>query len=240
MLNFKKTLTTLVLAGSLLSNTSHADIIISGTRIIYDENKKDVSIRLENKGTRPLLVQNWIDLGNDNADPGSIKAPFVSTPPVSRIEPKHGQSVKVMFTQTTALPKDRESVFWFNVLEVPPKADANKEENKSLLQLAFRTRIKLFYRPSGLTLSADKAHTRLTFTRDGQHYILKNDSPYHINILGLKETANSRDLAEEGTMIAPYSQFTLPAAAGLPAGNHYSLTLIDDFGAINTYPLSLN
>lgn len=40
MLNFKKTLTTLVLAGSLLSNTSHADIIISGTRIIYDENKK--------------------------------------------------------------------------------------------------------------------------------------------------------------------------------------------------------
>lgn len=81
MLNFKKTLTTLVLAGSLLSNTSHADIIISGTRIIYDENKKDVSIRLENKGTRPLLVQNWIDLGNDNADPGSIKAPFVSTPP---------------------------------------------------------------------------------------------------------------------------------------------------------------
>ena len=57
MLNFKKTLTTLVLAGSLLCNTSHADIIISGTRIIYDENKKDVSIRLENKGTRPLLVE---------------------------------------------------------------------------------------------------------------------------------------------------------------------------------------
>lgn len=109
-----------------------------------------------------------------------------------------------------------------------------------MMQIAIRSRIKLFYRPSGLTLSADKAHTRLTFTRDGQHYILKNDSPYHINILGLKETANSRDLAEEGTMIAPYSQFTLPAAAGLPAGNHYSLTLIDDFGAINTYPLSLN
>lgn len=44
MLNFKKTLTTLVLAGSLLSNTSHADIIISGTRIIYDENKKRMSV----------------------------------------------------------------------------------------------------------------------------------------------------------------------------------------------------
>ena len=136
------------------------------------------------------------------------------------------------------LPADRESLFYLNLLDIPPLPENSADKN--MMQIAIRSRIKLFYRPSGLTLSADKAHTRLTFTRDGQHYILKNDSPYHINILGLKETANSRDLAEEGTMIAPYSQFTLPAAAGLPAGNHYSLTLIDDFGAINTYPLSLN
>ncbi|WP_404855631.1 fimbria/pilus periplasmic chaperone [Escherichia coli] len=26
-----------------------------------------------------------------------------------------------MYTASTSLPKDRESVFWFNVLEVPPK-----------------------------------------------------------------------------------------------------------------------
>ena len=78
MLNFKKTLTTLVLAGSLLSNTSHADIIISGTRIIYDENKKMSVSASENKGTRPLLVQNWIDLGNDNADRGAVLRPHSS------------------------------------------------------------------------------------------------------------------------------------------------------------------
>ncbi|WP_146673271.1 fimbria/pilus periplasmic chaperone, partial [Salmonella enterica] len=114
-----------------------ADIIISGTRIIYDANKKDVSVRLENKGKSPLLVQNWIDLGNDNAEPGSIKAPFAATPPVSRIESKRGQSIKIMYTGAESLPKDRESVFWFNVLEVPPKADTSQEENKNLLQLAF-------------------------------------------------------------------------------------------------------
>ncbi|ECO0045214.1 fimbria/pilus periplasmic chaperone, partial [Salmonella enterica subsp. enterica serovar Infantis] len=94
MLYVKKSLTAIVLASAVFSTFSYADIIISGTRIVYDENKKDVSIRLENKGTRPLLVQNWIDLGNDNDDPGRIKAPFVSTPPVSRVEPKRGQSVK--------------------------------------------------------------------------------------------------------------------------------------------------
>ncbi|MEJ1983027.1 fimbria/pilus periplasmic chaperone, partial [Acinetobacter baumannii] len=73
MLYVKKSLTAIVLASTVFSTFSYADIIISGTRIVYDENKKDVSIRLENKGTRPLLVQNWIDLGNDNDDPGSIK-----------------------------------------------------------------------------------------------------------------------------------------------------------------------
>lgn len=59
------------------------------------------------------------------------------------MEPKRGQTVKVMYTGATALPKDRESVYWFNVLEVPPKPK-DAQADKNLLQLAFRTRIKLF------------------------------------------------------------------------------------------------
>lgn len=234
MLNFKKTLTTLVLAGSLLSNTSHADIIISGTRIIYDENKKDVSIRLDNKGTRPLLVQNWIDLGNDNADPGSIKAPFVSTPPVSRIEPKHGQSVKVMFTQTTALPKDRESVFWFNVLEVPPKADANKEENKSLLQLAFRTRIKLFYRPAGLQGSPAEATKQLKWQMGNEqgHTTLKvnNPTPYYVSFNDAVVTVGGKRYTVDATMVAPLSNasFNVKGLQNTVSGKL-------DYHAINDY-----
>lgn len=34
-----------------------ADIVISGTRIIYPQSAKDVIISLENRGQRPLLVQ---------------------------------------------------------------------------------------------------------------------------------------------------------------------------------------
>lgn len=117
----RKTVSTLFISTLLASAPVFADIIISGTRIIYIADKKDVNVRLENKGNRPLLIQNWLDTGDDNADPSQIKVPFTSTPPVSRIEPKRGQTVKVMFTGTTQLPADRESVFWFNVLEVPPK-----------------------------------------------------------------------------------------------------------------------
>ena len=132
------------------SSSSIADIVISGTRVIYKSDQKSVNVRLENKGNNPLLVQSWLDTGDDNAEPGSITVPFTATPPVSRIDAKRGQTIKLMYTASTSLPKDRESVFWFNVLEVPPKPDAEKVANQSLLQLAFRTRIKLFYRPDGL------------------------------------------------------------------------------------------
>lgn len=122
----KKNVSVLFISTLLTSAPAFADIIISGTRIIYFADKKDVNVRLENKGNRPLLIQNWLDTGDDNADPSQIKVPFTSTPPVSRIEPKRGQTVKVMFTGTTQLSADRESVFWFNVLEVPPRKMPNQ------------------------------------------------------------------------------------------------------------------
>ncbi|WP_218722727.1 fimbria/pilus periplasmic chaperone, partial [Escherichia coli] len=48
-----------------------ADIVISGTRVIYKSDQKSVNVRLENKGNNPLLVQSWLDTGDDNAEPGS-------------------------------------------------------------------------------------------------------------------------------------------------------------------------
>ncbi|MEZ2635801.1 molecular chaperone [Morganella morganii] len=231
----KKTILTLLLL--TMTFVSRANVIINSTRVIYPQGSKEVPVQLFNTGTQQALVQAWIDDGNADSTPETANVPFILTPPVVKIDGKNGQQLRVKMTPAQ-LPADRESLFYLNLLDIPPLPENSADKN--MMQIAIRSRIKLFYRPSGLTLSADKAHTRLAFTRDGQHYILKNDSPYHINILGLKTTADGRDLADEGTMIAPYAQFTLPAASGLPAGNHYALTLIDDFGAINTYPLSLN
>ena len=68
----KKTVSALFVSTLLASAPAFADIIISGTRIIYNADKKDVNVRLENKGNRPLLIQNWLDTGDDNADPSQI------------------------------------------------------------------------------------------------------------------------------------------------------------------------
>lgn len=53
--------TTAVFAASHAS----ADIVISGTRIVYPESSKDVIVNLDNRGAKPLLVQSWLDDGRD-------------------------------------------------------------------------------------------------------------------------------------------------------------------------------
>ncbi|EFA28624.1 Gram-negative pili assembly chaperone domain protein [Haemophilus influenzae HK1212] len=99
-------------------------MIITGTRVIYPAGQKNVIVKLENNDDSAALVQAWIDNGNPNADPKYTKTPFVITPPVSRVEAKSGQSLRITFTGGEPLPEDRESLFYFNLLDIPPKPDA--------------------------------------------------------------------------------------------------------------------
>lgn len=154
----------------------NADIVISGTRIVYPASSKDVIVNLDNRGNKPLLVQTWLDDGRDGVDPQELKLPFVITPPVSRIDPQKGQSLRITY-MGSALPQDRESLFWFNVLEIPPKSKAKEGESLNQLQLAFRTRIKLFFRPDGLKGTPGDAVANLKWSQKKKairfHYLPK-------------------------------------------------------------------
>ncbi|SQI42972.1 Chaperone protein focC precursor [Leminorella richardii] len=219
-----------------LSAPAQADIVISGTRIVYKESQKSVNVRLENRGENPLLVQNWLDTGNDNVDPSQISVPFNSTPPVSRIDSKRGQTVKVMYTAASALPKDRESVFWFNVLEVPPKPADGETAGKNMLQLAFRTRIKLFYRPEGLNgipSEAPKALVWSTGVEKGVAVVIaKNPTPYHVSFSSLNLNAGGRKYEIESQMVVPFGETRYPVKGikSIPRQAKISFSAINDFG----------
>ncbi|EIT3897949.1 TPA: fimbrial chaperone [Escherichia coli] len=233
----KTTVSALFISALLTSAPVFADIVISGTRIIYDANKKDVSVRLENKGNRPLLVQNWLDTGDDNADPSQIKVPFASTPPVSRIEPKRGQTIKIAYTSATPLSSDRESVFWFNVLEVPPKI-SNTPTDNNMLQLAFRTRIKLFYRPSGLQGQSFEAPTKIKWqviSQQGKAFIQANNpTPYYVSFNQISLDANGRKYSVEASMVAPFAQaeFAVKGLSNSVSTGKITYQAISDFGGM--------
>lgn len=218
------------------SSSAIADIVISGTRVVYKSEQKSVNVRLENKGNNPLLVQSWLDTGDDNAEPGSINVPFTATPPVSRIDGKRGQTIKLMYTGRSALPKDRESVFWFNVLEVPPKPDAEKMANQSMLQLAFRTRIKLFYRPEGLTGIPSDAPAALkwSWTTSGGKVALRvvNPTPFYVSFSSGDVVASGKRYPLDVKMIAPRSEdaITVNGISSKVSSAKVHFFAINDFG----------
>ncbi|EAA6144024.1 fimbrial chaperone [Salmonella enterica] len=219
---------------------AQADIVLSGTRVVYKAAQQNTTIRLENKGSTPALVQSWLDDGDSNADPSTINVPFNATPPVSRIEPGRGQTVTLTYTGSSALPKDRESIYWFNVLEVPPKMKDAEVKDKNVLQLAFRTRIKLFYRPDGLDGTASDAPQKLQWRmqqKAGKAVVhVTNPTGYYVSFNKVEAVVGGRKYAVSSSMVAPKgeSDFTISGLTGTPAKTSISYVAISDFGgAIN-------
>ncbi|EJY1760487.1 putative chaperone protein EcpD [Klebsiella oxytoca] len=233
------TLTSLVCASAAFSTfNACADIVISGTRVIYPQSSKDVTVKMENRGTKPLLVQSWLDDGRDTVNPQELKLPFIVTPPVSRIDPSKGQTVRITWTQQP-LAQDRESLFWFNVLEVPPKAKDGDSQN--VLQLAFRTRIKMFFRPNGLPGDPAIAAGNLKWSQQGTALIANNSSPYYVSMAKATITVNGKKIEVDSHTIPPLSNETIPVK-NAPAlrGGKIEYTAINDFGGTEKHQAAIN
>ena len=111
-----------ILLSGLIALTlpAHADIVIYGTRVIYPADQKEIVVQLMNESTRASLVQSWIDDGDTTLPPEKIDVPFLLTPPVIRVKGNSGQQIKIKKIANN-LPNDKESLFYFNVLDIPPK-----------------------------------------------------------------------------------------------------------------------
>lgn len=154
---------------------SDANIVINTTRVIYPAGNKEVSVQLLNTGDQPSLVQSWIDDGDPNSTPETAKVPFLLTPPVVKIDGNNGQQLRIKHTSSN-LPTDRESLFYLNVLDIPPVAENIADKN--VMQIAIRTRIKFFYRPEKLSISPKQIKQHIVLKRDGNQLKLVNSSPY--------------------------------------------------------------
>ncbi len=97
-------------------------VYIYGTRVIYPAAQKEVTVQLMNKGDRSALVQAWIDDGNTQTLPEKLNVPFLLTPPVVKVNGNSGQQLKIKLLNAN-LPQNQESLYYLNVLDIPPNAD---------------------------------------------------------------------------------------------------------------------
>ena len=197
----------------MAASNASADIVISGTRIIYPQSSKDVVVNLDNHGTKPLLVQTWLDDGRDGVNPEELKLPFIITPPVSRIDPKKGQSVRITYTGTP-LPQDRESLFWFNVLEIPPKSKAaNKEKILTSFSWHSERVLNSFTDQSRLKGSAGEAAEHLTWDAEKEGNAVKlvahNNSPYNVSVSAVTIKASQKTYGVDHKAVPPFSDTTM-------------------------------
>jgi chaperone protein EcpD len=182
---------------SVAAGYAHAGIQLAATRVIYPAGKREVTLAVTSKDPAPRLIQSWIE--NDDADAPSANVPFIILPPIFRLNPDKGQTLRIIHTGG-AVPQDRESVFWLNVLEIPPKPSGKADH----IQLTVRSRLKLFYRPAGLAGSPKAAVTQLRWrlVQNNQGYALECENPsaftVSFNHVGLTDTVKSEDERQSG------------------------------------------
>lgn len=210
-----------------IATSVHSSIVITGTRVIYPAEEKEVSVKMNNNGSSPVLAQSWIDDGDAKSIPETAKAPFILTPPINRVNAGKGQTLRIRYSGE-ALPQDKESLFYLNVLEVPPKVQG--AESKNMLQMAFRTRLKLFFRPKSLTKeAATEAPMKVIWNRSGNQVTARNPTPFHINVAFLSSDNKGDNGVAEGGVILPGGTSTF--RLNKPVERFFPI-IINDYGAL--------
>lgn len=202
---------TCLLALLIPFSAANAEIIIHGTRAVYPSDAREITLQVTNTGKSPALVQAWIDEGDAKATPDQSKAPFIITPPITRVEAEKGQYLRITSLPTAnALSKTQETLFWLNVLDIPPKPSTKNagDAPDNFLQLAIRSRIKFFYRPSGIKEDVALAPEKIQWSSQGNNLLIKNPTPFHITIttIAQEHLGKKVDVLSEGIMLVPFSE----------------------------------
>ncbi len=205
----------------LTAVTAHAGVIINGTRLVYQGDKKESSIGISNPDTTDYLVQSWVDAGSKNR----TNVPFLITPPLFRLDGKEDNVLRVVRTAGN-LPEDRESMYWLNIKSIPSSKNI---AGVNTLQIAINTRIKLIYRPSSVKGKPEEMADKLEWHREGNDLVVKNPTPFYMNFQTV--TLNGHKITK-ATWAVPETEthFALPANT---SGTTVAWSVITDYGSIS-------
>ncbi|CAD5555723.1 fimbrial chaperone [Escherichia coli] len=213
----------------ILCSNAMAAFVLNGTRFIYEEGKRNVSFEVTNNADDTYGGQVWIDNSNQG---NSVY--MVPAPPFFKVGTKQKQIIRIIKTETP-LPTDRESLFWLNVQEIPPKPE-NAEGN--VLSVAVNTRVKLFYRPDSLIKGRKDAEKKIKVLRLGEGTFLSNPTPYYFAVVGIKVNGQSLKLTEtEQNALAVLEPFGKASLGNRVLNGSIAVEAVNDWGATETFKL---
>ncbi|EPL9568991.1 fimbrial biogenesis chaperone [Providencia rettgeri] len=208
----------------LVSTYTHASISVDRTRVIYDENSKGVSVVVENTDSKdPFLVQSWVE----DEKGKKITDPLVALPVLQRIDANQKKQIRISTSKNSLnIPNDKESLFYFNVLGIPPKSQL-----ENAVEIVIQSRFKLFYRPKGITKYADNNWQKeLKIEKMGSTLKLVNPTAYHVVVININDNKNKVANFEE-IIIKPNSNTNYFLSDKQKNASEIVVTYIDDYGS---------
>ena len=211
---------------------------IDVTRLIYPQGADSIAVSVRNtQATLPYLVQATI---SPKVDQRQGKTPFTLTPPLFRLEPSSTHQIRI-HGNTTSLPNDRESVFYFHATAIPASKAVDTQPSgtgvQGNVQFGVGNIIKLFYRPAGLTSTSVDAQKGLRISRNTQGLLIENPSPYFVSLASLSVAGKAIKLdTPEALMIAPFGSQVYPVSA---THGVVSWKTITDQGGRNAFTYTL-
>lgn len=221
-----------LLSVALLSavQVAQAAVALDRTRAVFNGDSKSISLNIRNDSTQlPYLAQSWLeDAQGQKVNGGAL----VVTPPLQRLEGGAKSMIRIQATPAAnLLAQDRETLFYFNLREIPPKS-----EKPNVLQIALQTKIKLFYRPKGIIKAPGAVwQDQLVLHKAGNGYRIENPTAYYITIIGLGGSKSQSETSKfDGVMVAPKSSVQVAS----PALSTPYPTYINDYGGRPTLKFS--
>jgi fimbrial chaperone protein len=228
----------------IVSGPAMASVVMLNTRVIYPADAKSQTLQFTNNDKIPYVLQLWADKNNPSSTPDTADAPFMVIPAMFRVEPTTGQSVRLVFTGQN-LPQDRESIFYLNTVQIPPKNMAGQAENQ--MTVILRNRVKIFYRPKQIVGGPDQVSKQLHFKLKAVNgsWVLQasNDSGYYATVISAAVVSGKKEVAFIPNMIAPKSsaEWNLDKKGQAFAGaDKVKFTLINDYGGKTTAEATLD
>lgn len=181
----------------LSSGAAVAGVVAGATRLIVHERDGQKEVHLKATGSSTyLVIARVVDARAREAGANDVKAEgFSVLPPAFLLKGGQERQLQIIAASPHRLPRDRESLLYFVVSAVP---EGSKEKNT--VQIAVRTWIKLFYRPSSLE---GRRVPEPEVRRDGDSVVMKNDSPFYVSLSGVY--VQGKPVTSPGD-IAPYGE----------------------------------
>lgn len=219
-----------------------AGVTMAGTRVIFPAENSDKTLQFTNNTPQPFFVQLWISKPSDSSN-DVVSSDFTFNPQFFRMNGKTGQAVRLLFTSTKDLPKDRESLFYLNFKQIPALEKENQDQNK--LVLIVSSKFKILYRPKTILSKIEDLPSSLNYRIDHigkkSYLTIYNPTGYFANLTQVfVNYAGKNQEINQVDMIPPFSskQWDIGNTVNKSDISEVSMTYINDYGAYLKYKIN--